>query len=63
MPVEVTVYVVKVTKVARKWAEQPVRRRAWLGLDDAVALIDEPELAAMVAGADFPSLLRAEEPA
>jgi 8-oxo-dGTP pyrophosphatase MutT (NUDIX family) len=62
VPVEVTVYVVKVTKVARKWEEQAVRRRAWLGLDDAVTLIDEPELAAIVATADFPALLETGNP-
>lgn len=63
VPVEVTVYVVKVTKVARKWEEQAERLRAWLGVGDAVTLIDEPELAAIVAEADFPALLETGKPA
>jgi 8-oxo-dGTP pyrophosphatase MutT (NUDIX family) len=57
VPVEVTVYVVNVEDVASKWDEQRERRRAWLGIGDAVALIDEPELAAIIAQADFPALL------
>ena len=63
VPVEVTVYVVRVTSVAAKWDEQRSRRRAWLGIEDAVMLIDEPELAAIVEKMDFPALLQAEKPA
>lgn len=60
VPVEVTVYVVNVAEVAAQWDEQPQRQRAWLGVGDAVTLIDEPELAAIIAKADFPALLAAK---
>ena len=63
VPVEVTVYVVRVTSVAAKWEEQPQRRRKWLGIEDAALLIDEPELAAIIGRVDFPALLQAGEPA
>jgi len=63
VPVEVTVYVVSVKDVAAKWDEESERRRAWLGIGDAVTLIDEPELAAIIAEADFSALLRAKDSA
>jgi 8-oxo-dGTP pyrophosphatase MutT (NUDIX family) len=63
VPVEVTVYVVRVTSVAAKWEEQAARHRAWLGIDDAVMLIDEPELAAIIEKTDFPALLDSGKPA
>lgn len=48
VPIEVTVYLVVVSAVTGEWKEQSARRRAWLSLDDALTLIDEPELAAIV---------------
>ena len=63
VPVEVTVYVVRVTAVAARWDEQAVRRRAWLGIEDAVMLIDEPELAAIIGTTDFAALLNSTKPA
>jgi len=63
VPVEVTVYVVRVTGVAARWDEQAVRRRAWLGIEDAVMLIDEPELAAIIESIDFAALFHSGKPA
>jgi 8-oxo-dGTP pyrophosphatase MutT (NUDIX family) len=59
VPVEVTVFVLLVTGVAADWDERQARRRAWLEIEDAITLIDEPELAAMLREADLGTLLAA----
>jgi 8-oxo-dGTP pyrophosphatase MutT (NUDIX family) len=46
--VEVTAYLLAVEKVFQDWKESQARARVWLASRDAAALIDEPELAALL---------------
>jgi 8-oxo-dGTP pyrophosphatase MutT (NUDIX family) len=48
VPVVVTVFALTVEEELPKWKEQVERQRAWLDWQDARALIDEPELVALV---------------
>ncbi len=57
VPVEVTVYLLAVSAVRMKWEEQSARRRAWLTAEQAVALIDEPQLAAIIGSAEIAAML------
>jgi len=47
--VDVKVYLLVVTEVLADWEESQERRRAWLSPAQASLLIDEPELASLVA--------------
>ena len=48
LPVSVDVYPLKVSEERHDWREQQERDRAWVSLDQAVALIDEPQLALLI---------------
>jgi 8-oxo-dGTP pyrophosphatase MutT (NUDIX family) len=48
VPVTVTVFALEVRKILKKWPERKKRQRAWLKLDEAELLVDEPELAALL---------------
>jgi hypothetical protein len=48
--VTVVVYALKVEAELSKWREQAQRKRQWLSLDQAAGLVDEPELATLIAG-------------
>jgi 8-oxo-dGTP pyrophosphatase MutT (NUDIX family) len=50
VPVTVVVYALKVEAELSKWREQAQRKRQWLSLDQAAGLVDEPELATLIAG-------------
>jgi hypothetical protein len=52
--VDVTVYLLAVTDEHADWRERKTRRRAWLSPADAATLIDEPELATLVATLQAP---------
>jgi 8-oxo-dGTP pyrophosphatase MutT (NUDIX family) len=47
--VDVKVYLLRVTETLADWEESQERRRAWLSPAEASVLIDEPELASLVA--------------
>jgi 8-oxo-dGTP pyrophosphatase MutT (NUDIX family) len=53
--VDVTVYLLAVTKERADWRERGSRQRAWLSPADAALLIDEPELATLVATLEAPA--------
>lgn len=46
---EVLVYPLEVTTVADKWPEKKKRRRRWFSVQDAAKLVNEPDLAEMIA--------------
>jgi 8-oxo-dGTP pyrophosphatase MutT (NUDIX family) len=48
VPVTVDVYPLHVERELDQWKERKSRRRAWLTLDKAVLLIDEPELVSIL---------------
>jgi len=52
LPTVVTVYPVKVTKLARKYPEVGDRRRKWFAPAKAATKVDEPELAELIARFD-----------
>lgn len=52
--VDVTVYLLAVTEEREDWRERNARQRAWLSPADAALLIDEPELATLVAALQPP---------
>ncbi len=63
--VDVKVYLLRVTQMLAEWEESQERRRAWLSPTEAAALIDEPELASLVASltpASFKELSRGSRP-
>lgn len=53
--VDVTVYLLAVEDERTDWRERKTRRRAWLSPRDAASLIDEPELATLVAALEVPA--------
>jgi hypothetical protein len=53
--VDVTVYLLAVAEERADWRERKTRRRAWLSPRDAAVLIDEPELATLVAALQAPA--------
>jgi len=53
--VDVTVYLLAVAEEHADWRERRTRRRAWLSPHDAASLIDEPELATLIATLDVPA--------
>lgn len=52
--VNVTVYLLAVSEELASWPEAATRRRAWLNVDDAATLIDEPELATLLKTLQLP---------
>lgn len=52
--VDVTVYLLAVAEERSDWRERRTRQRAWLSPQDAASLIDEPELATLVATLEMP---------
>lgn len=48
VPVDVTVYLLEVEQELSQWRERKSRQRAWLSVEDAATLIDEPELATLL---------------
>ena len=46
---QVQVYPMEVGAVAEKWPERKKRRRQWFAAKDAARLVDEPELAELIA--------------
>ena len=48
VPVEVTVFLLEVENEDADWKEAGMRERAWLSPDEAVTLIDEPELVSLI---------------
>lgn len=52
MPCVVAVFPVKVKELADMWPEKPERQRKWVAPKKAAALVDEPELAAILAAFD-----------
>ena len=52
--VDVTVYLLAVPEEREDWRERNARQRAWLSPADAALLIDEPELATLVAALQPP---------
>jgi hypothetical protein len=55
--IDVTVYLLAVTEERADWREIGSRQRAWLSPADAATLIDEPELATLVATLQVPAEL------
>lgn len=55
--VDVTVYLLAVTEERADWQERSSRQRSWLSPADAALLIDEPELATLVAALEAPAEL------
>ena len=55
--VDVTVYLLAVTEERADWRERGSRQRSWLSPADAALLIDEPELATLVATLEAPAEL------
>jgi 8-oxo-dGTP pyrophosphatase MutT (NUDIX family) len=53
--VDVTVYLLAVAEERADWRERKTRQRAWLSPRDAAVLIDEPELATLVATLQAPA--------
>jgi hypothetical protein len=53
--VDVTVYLLAVAEERGDWRERKTRQRAWLSPRDAASLIDEPELATLVATLEAPA--------
>jgi 8-oxo-dGTP pyrophosphatase MutT (NUDIX family) len=49
VPIIVTVFGLEVTGLVEDWQEGDQRERAWLSRDDAARLVDEPELATLIA--------------
>jgi hypothetical protein len=45
VPVEVTVYELKVTRQRRLWRETRNRQRRWVSQQDAPEVVEEPDLA------------------
>lgn len=50
--VEVTIYLLAVEEEEKRWKEKVERSRAWLSLEDAAVLVDEPELATLLGSLD-----------
>lgn len=55
--VDVTVYLLAVSEERADWRERGSRQRSWLSPADAALLIDEPELATLVAALEAPAEL------
>ncbi len=46
----VVVYPLQITKQRADWPEKGQRKMAWLAIEDAALLVDEPELASLIRG-------------
>ncbi len=46
--VEVSVFLLKVSKHYRRWPEKSERRRAWFDLEDAASKVSDPELSTLI---------------
>lgn len=46
----VVVYPLQITKQRADWPEKGQRKMAWLSVEDAALLVDEPELASLICG-------------
>lgn len=55
VPVEVTVYLLLADETLPDWDEASTRERAWLPPVDAATLVDEPELASLIATIELPA--------
>ncbi len=53
--VNVTVYLLAVSEELADWSEAATRQRAWLNVEDAATLIDEPELATLLRTLQLPA--------
>ena len=56
LPCIAIVYPLRVKKVQSNWPEKKERQRKWLSRKKAAALVDDPELAAIILGFDPDSL-------
>lgn len=56
LPCIAIVYPLRVKKVLSNWPEKKERQRKWLSRKKAAALVDDPELAAIILGFDPDSL-------
>lgn len=56
LPCIAIVYPLRVKKVLSNWPEKKERQRKWLSCKKAAALVDDPELAAIILGFDPDSL-------
>lgn len=55
VPVSVTVYGLEVEDVLDDWKESKERSREWLSREQAISLVDEPELVTLIAGFSPPA--------
>lgn len=56
VPVTVEVYPLHVERELDTWKERKSRRRAWVKLDEAALLVDEPELISMLETVTLPPI-------
>ena len=47
-PIQVDVYLLRVTSQLRRWREKGQRKVVWLKLSDAASAVDDPGLAALI---------------
>ncbi|MBP0017256.1 MAG: NUDIX hydrolase [Cyanobacteria bacterium SBLK] len=55
-PCQVQVFLLRVTEVLEDWLEASFRKRQWMGLEEAIASVQEPELKEILQ--DLPTLLK-----
>ena len=60
-PIQVDVYVLRVTSQLRRWREKGQRKVVWLNLSDAASAVGDPGLAALIR--EVPRHLPSERPA
>ena len=48
IPIDVTVFLLKVRKNCKRWPEKRDRRRAWFDVQDAARQVSNPELSALI---------------
>ena len=47
-PIEVRVFLLKVSKRCKRWPEKLERRRAWFDIEDAASRVSDPELSSLI---------------
>ena len=47
-PIEVRVFLLKVSKRCKRWPEKRERRRAWFDIEDAASRVSDPELSPLI---------------
>ena len=47
-PIEVRVFLLKVSKRCKRWPEKRERRRAWFDIEDAASRVSDPELSIII---------------